>query len=1017
MQMIEFSQQKVGDDSRDTLLALFILLIFALIASAYVFQKGLEKGDRTTHELLLKCVIIVTSVVPRSLPMQTAMAVNTALMALMKAGIFCTEPYRVPFAGKIDSILFDKTGTLTTDRLVPVGIVNASAAKPSELPVAQAGSAAAVVLAGCHSLIAIVKDGELLGDPIETAALSGVQWKYDHATQTASPGDTAELSKRLAENKKALEPPAPAEGMEAPPPPPAKEAERLKKEGEELSKRIKEVQATAGKSEVGSVRILHRHHFSSALQRMSTVAKVAPRSGASELRALVKGSPEAIGKLLAAGGKPAWYESAYLSMAERGMRVLALASKPLPACESDAAAAALPREQVETDLTFAGFIAFACKTRADSAAVVRALLDSAHSIGMLTGDAPLTALHVAREVAICAPTAAERPELLLTCDGDAGPRWVRAVGGSDETVEPFDAATVRQLAAKYDLMATDASLEEAAAAQPALWGCLDVFKVFARMSPQGKAKVIRMLQEKNGKKVLMCGDGGNDVGALKQSDVGLALLSGYGNVNTSDNADPTKALDKTPADGKAAEEALNAQAKELVRKQAASAKLQRDALAKKQKELQALQQVWLKEEMDRRLAAGEEVGVMAQMGILKGTLGRMHTEMMAERQRLAALHGNVYDSKEGAAKALEMPADTDLPMVRPGDASVAAPFTSRSPSVRNIVDLIRQGRCTLLSALQQQQIMMLESTISAFVLSALSLEGARSSERQMIASSWLLMIASLAFSYATPIDKMHPERPLRSLFHPAIFFSMFGQAAIHLGAMWCAVHMAREEMGPDKLKEVVDFHRKERLREQREMEQEKAMEEGDYMNAMLSMWMTPFMPNLLNTCVFLVETAQCVAVLLVNYKGRPWMKGLTENHALFLSVFACVLGCAACAWGVIPELNQAIHLEAFPDDAFRFKVMGLVGMSLAGTFIWDRLCIALFAPRIFKATLDEAKALTLADAMPAIQSLGKVLGVLMLLGTGNILLIGGGFWMYKKYQAQLAEAEKVERERREAARG
>ena len=46
----------------------------------------------------------------------------------------------------------------------------------------------------------------------------------------------------------------------------------------------------------------------------------------------------------------------------------------------------------------------------------------------------------------------------------------------------------------------------------------------------------------------------------------------------------------------------------------------------------------------------------------------------------------------------------------------------------------------------------------------------------MIVSSWLLMIASLAFSYATPIDKMHPERPLQSLFHPTIFFSMFGQA-------------------------------------------------------------------------------------------------------------------------------------------------------------------------------------------------------------------------------------------------
>merc|ERR1719491_851489 len=152
-----------------------------------------------------------------------------------------------------------------------------------------------------------------------------------------------------------------------------------------------------------------------------------------------------------------------------------------------------------------------------------------------------------------------------------------------------------------------------------------------------------------------------------------------------------------------------------------------------------------------------------------------------------------------------------VPMVRLGDASVSAPFTSRSPSIQCVIDIVRQGRCTLLSALQQQQIMMLESLISAYVLSALSLEGARSSERQMIASSWLLMIASVAFSYATPVDQMHPQRPLRSLFHPAIFVSMAGQAAIHLWTMHQAVTLARDEMGPDKLAEVVEFHRKGRL--------------------------------------------------------------------------------------------------------------------------------------------------------------------------------------------------------------
>merc|ERR1719161_646925 len=149
--------------------------------------------------------------------------------------------------------------------------------------------------------------------------------------------------------------------------------------------------------------------------------------------------------------------------------------------------------------------------------------------------------------------------------------------------------------------------------------------------------------------------------------------------------------------------------------------------------------------------------------------------------------------------------------IRPGDASVAAPFTSRSPSVRNMVDVLRQGRCTLLSALQNQQIMMLECIISAYTISALSLEGGRASDRQMMATGWLLSIASMAFSFATPVDKMSKTRPLSSLFHPACFMSMLGQAAIHLGCMVFAVRLATDEMGPIKLKEVADFHKKQKM--------------------------------------------------------------------------------------------------------------------------------------------------------------------------------------------------------------
>ena len=206
MQMIEFSQQTVSDDSRETLCALGLLLAFALASSAYVLHKGMERGDRTTHELLLKCVIIITSVVPRHLPMQTAMAVNTALMALMKKGIFCTEPYRVPFAGKIDSVLFDKTGTLTSDKLVPVGVVNAAAgaAPPAQVEVRHASMECAIVLAGCHSLVSVADVAELVGDPIELAALEGLQWSYSHAAQTATPGATALVERAIAAKRQKL---------------------------------------------------------------------------------------------------------------------------------------------------------------------------------------------------------------------------------------------------------------------------------------------------------------------------------------------------------------------------------------------------------------------------------------------------------------------------------------------------------------------------------------------------------------------------------------------------------------------------------------------------------------------------------------------------------------------------------------------------------------------------------------------------------------------------------------------
>ena len=48
--------------------------------------------------------------------------------------------------------------------------------------------------------------------------------------------------------------------------------------------------------------------------------------------------------------------------------------------------------------------------------------------------------------------------------------------------------------------------------------------------------------------------------------------------------------------------------------------------------------------------------------------------------------------------------------------------------------------------------------------------------------------------------------------------------------------------------------------------------------------------------------------------------------------------------------------------------------------------------------------------MPALLSLGKVVGVILILSTGNLLLAGALYWLYNKYKK--AEEEKAQLQER-----
>ncbi|XP_024522453.1 probable manganese-transporting ATPase PDR2 isoform X2 [Selaginella moellendorffii] len=449
MRTILFSTERVTANNWESGLFILFLVFFALVAAGYVLKQGLEHPTRSKFKLFLNCSMIITSVIPPELPMELSIAVNTSLIALVRRGIYCTEPFRIPFAGKVDTCCFDKTGTLTSDDMEFLGVCNVEGkgshleSDPTKLL-----DRTLQILAACHALVFV--DNKLVGDPLEKAALKGVDWSY------------------TADEK-----------------------------------------AVARRGSVPAVQIIQRHHFSSSLKRMSTVVRIDEN-----FLAFTKGAPETIQERLV--HVPESYVHTYKTYTRQGARVLALAYKVLPDIPVGEARS-LERQSVESDLVFCGFAVFACPLRKDSASVLKDLKDSSHDLVMITGDQALTACHVAGQVHIVS-----QPVLILTppSNGQDGFNWLSP---DEETKIAYEVEKIQILADNYDLCVSGdglAMLQRTGALEPVL----PFVKVYARVAPDHKELILITLKDV-GRTTLMCGDGTNDVGALKQAHVGVALLN------------------------------------------------------------------------------------------------------------------------------------------------------------------------------------------------------------------------------------------------------------------------------------------------------------------------------------------------------------------------------------------------------------------------------------------------------------------------------------------------------------
>ncbi len=181
-----------------------------------------------------------------------------------------------------------------------------------------------------------------------------------------------------------------------------------------------------------------------------------------------KGAPEAIFDLCHLNpGLLGIYEKAVSEMASSGLRVLGVACAKIHPGN-------LPPVQHDFDFEFVGLIGLSDPIRENVPDAVRECYQARIRVIMITGDYPVTAINIAKEIGLT------NPELCIS--------------GSE-----------------LENLAEEELCEK-----------IKNVNVFARVVPEQKLKIVNALK-KNGEIVAMTGDGVNDAPALKSANIGVAM--------------------------------------------------------------------------------------------------------------------------------------------------------------------------------------------------------------------------------------------------------------------------------------------------------------------------------------------------------------------------------------------------------------------------------------------------------------------------------------------------------------
>ena len=780
---ILYPKSENDDFTKDSVKYIIFMGILCVIGFAISLKFLITEGELSDKEIVEKFLDLFTTAVPPSLPACISVGITYSLSRLKKKGIFCIQRDNVNKAGTVNVLIFDKTGTLTEDHLDISGYVSVKINAENQFEFLPFNSDiknnCAIILdhfkkklsdknyknknkdllqyytecsACCHCLT-YVKE-KLVGDPIDVKMFEALGWIMKE-------NDSNDGEKNLDPLVLNYIRPNTEEDIEI-----------------RLQNNDTNIESLKGKYALG---IVKRFDFSSKLQRMTTISK---NINEDYFKAFCKGSPEKVKDLCKPDTIPLNFDNVLNSYTTKGYRVLAMAAKGLKMDFQQSQS--ISREDVEKNMIFLGFLIVKNKLKEKTKESLTTYDQADLRMLMATGDNILTAICVSKECNLI-----KKNQEMYTCDleknqsGKEILKW-RKIEGNDEDSDGSSDGELNNSSGQYTKRGEEKDIIDVTGDRSMNISLDDLFppeKIGADYKPKIKIeeKVENGNNSNNKKKLKMIDEDDNNINEFYNKDHEMntsRITNKTQEITIFDINDEDSPLNKSKNDNFGI--ALTGNIFEKL------FKLNEKYLKNKDPKLKFIHQSY-------RL-------------ILKN--GRVFARMAPEHKALLV---EAY-KKEGFTTLMCGDGANDCAALRTAhvgvslseeDASIAAGFTSLTPDVSCIFELLREGKCSLTTSIQTFKYMMLYSMIQFICVTLMLIYITYLSDFQFLVSDLFIIFPLEWFLAMThPHDKLTHHYPVSGLLSFPVIISIIAQTALVFVFQFGGYHILRNHYG---FENICDF--------------------------------------------------------------------------------------------------------------------------------------------------------------------------------------------------------------------